>query len=297
MTDGCDCLPPSSWSRRQLAGRFPAGQLEVYDWGTFDGRVSTLLLHGDERAAHGDIGSGKSDAGRCSRPALLVPSNKISYNKAAGADTRERDLRSYVLGHYKCKQIESTGASPPSGCVTSVLIPCLLGVFRNEGLDEEVTLAQVFWVKDTSAGQPQRYFVTAPRALTIVRDFSSFGTDINVLKAATARQRGKRSGHFPAYGQQARRLLGIHSEQAMELFHQTVWLKSWATSTTRTPPYARAADPNSKIASLVAHFQHPDRRARRRASRPRPARPARAIARALRHPPRPAGASDRRGAG
>ncbi len=245
-------LEPDGSSR---AG-FRLDRLEVYNWGTFDGRVSTLLLHGDNALLTGDIGSGKStlvDA----VTTLLVPSNKISYNKAAGADTRERDLRSYVLGHYKSERIESTGASRPIGLRDQRTYSVLLGVFRNEGFDEEVTLAQVFWVKDTSAGQPQRYFVTAPRALTIVRDFSSFGTDINVLKRRLRAGGASVEDHFPAYGQQARRLLGIHSEQAMELFHQTVSLKSVGNLDDFVRRHMlEPADPNSKIASLVAHFQH-----------------------------------------
>ena len=32
---------------------------------------------------------------------LLLPAQRISYNKAAGADTRERSLRSYVLGYLQ----------------------------------------------------------------------------------------------------------------------------------------------------------------------------------------------------
>jgi uncharacterized protein YPO0396 len=35
---------------------------------------------------------------------LLVPANKVSYNKAAGADARERTLRTYVLGHFKSER-------------------------------------------------------------------------------------------------------------------------------------------------------------------------------------------------
>jgi uncharacterized protein YPO0396 len=35
---------------------------------------------------------------------LLVPANKVSYNKAAGADARERTLHTYVLGHFKSER-------------------------------------------------------------------------------------------------------------------------------------------------------------------------------------------------
>ena len=44
---------------------------------------------------------------------LLLPAQRISYNKAAGADTRERSLRSYVLGYYKTERNEVTGATRP----------------------------------------------------------------------------------------------------------------------------------------------------------------------------------------
>ena len=60
----------------------------------------------------GDIGSGKStlvDA----VTTLLLPANRIAYNKAAGAESKERTLRSYVLGHYKSERNEVTGPSSP----------------------------------------------------------------------------------------------------------------------------------------------------------------------------------------
>ena len=72
---------------------------EIFNWGTFHGRVWGFDLDGDNTLLTGDIGSGKStfvDA----ITKLLVPAQKISYNKAAGADTKERDLKSYVLGFY-----------------------------------------------------------------------------------------------------------------------------------------------------------------------------------------------------
>ena len=91
---------------------FRLKRLEVYNWGTFDGRVWALQLDGKNGLLTGDIGSGKStlvDA----ITTLLVPSQRIAYNKAAGADSKERTLRSYVLGHYKSERNEITGAAKP----------------------------------------------------------------------------------------------------------------------------------------------------------------------------------------
>ena len=93
---------------------FRLSRLEVFNWGTFDGRVWTLQLDGRNGLLTGDIGSGKStlvDA----ITTLLVPANRVAYNRAAGADSRERSLRSYVLGHYKSERNEVTGAARPIG--------------------------------------------------------------------------------------------------------------------------------------------------------------------------------------
>lgn len=235
---------------------FRLDRLEVLNWGTFDGRVSRLVLNGENTLLTGDIGSGKStlvDA----VTTLLLPSNRITYNKAAGADTRERDLRSYVLGHYKSERIESTGASRPIGLRNQDSYSVLLGVFANEGYDEQVTLAQVFWVKDTSAGQPLRFFVTASRALSIAEDFSEFGSDLNALRRRLRSSGAVVADHFPAYGQQARRLLGIQSEQAMELFGQTVSMKSVGNLDDFVRRHMlEPADPTARIAALVEHFGH-----------------------------------------
>ena len=85
-------------------------RLEVFNWGTFNDHV--WILHPDGRNAllTGDIGSGKStlvDA----VTTLLVPAHRIAYNKAAGADSKERSLRSYVLGHYKSERNEASGTA------------------------------------------------------------------------------------------------------------------------------------------------------------------------------------------
>jgi hypothetical protein len=108
-------------------------RLELLNWGTFDGRCEVLRLAGDNTLVTGDIGSGKStlvDA----VTTLLLPANRISYNKAAGAETRERSLRTYVLGHYKSERVESTGASRAVGLRDQSSYSVILGVFRNEGV-------------------------------------------------------------------------------------------------------------------------------------------------------------------
>ncbi len=200
-------------------------RLEVYNWGTFTDRVWSFDLAGRNALLTGDIGSGKStlvDA----VTTLLLPAQRISYNKAAGADSRERDLRSYVLGHYKSERNETTGTSKPVALRRPGDYSVLLAVFGNADLDSTVTLAQVFWSRDAARGQPDRFYVVADRELSVAADFAGFGSDL-----ATLRRRLKHAGlkpieHFPEYGRELRRRLNIPSEQALELFGQTVSMKA-----------------------------------------------------------------------
>jgi uncharacterized protein YPO0396 len=146
---------------------FRLQRLEVFNWGTFDGRVWTLNPEGRNALLTGDIGSGKStlvDA----VTTLLVPAQRIAYNKAAGADSRERTLRSYVLGHYKSERNEVSGTARPVALRDHNNYSVILGVFHNAGYDQTVTLAQVFWIKDAQ-GQPARFFVAAERELSIAQ--------------------------------------------------------------------------------------------------------------------------------
>ncbi|MQA25044.1 MAG: hypothetical protein GEU94_06155 [Micromonosporaceae bacterium] len=227
MTIAIDPAAPDATAPDATAD--PAGyrleRLEIYNWGTFDQRVWTFDPRGQNALLTGDIGSGKStivDA----VTTLLLPANRISYNKAAGAEARERSLRSYVLGYHKSERNEATGASKPVGLRDRRSFSVILGVFGNRGHNSTVALAQVFWFGNASQGQPDRFFVTADSDLAVAHDFADFGGDIGALKRRLRRQGARLHDHFPPYGKDFRRLLGIDSDQAMELFHQTVSMKS-----------------------------------------------------------------------
>jgi uncharacterized protein YPO0396 len=234
---------------------FRLDRLEVYNWGTFDQRVWSFDVAGRNALLTGDIGSGKStlvDA----ITTLLLPANRISYNRAAGAETRERSLRSYVLGFYKSERSEVTGTSRPVALRDASSYSVILGVFTNRGYTSTVTLAQVFWVGDGNTGQPDRFYVTADRALSIVGDFSAFGSEIAGLKRQLRAAGARTYDHFPDYGKDFRRRLGIESEQAMELFHQMVSMKSVGNLTDFVRSHMlEPFDAASWIDRMVAHFE------------------------------------------
>ncbi len=233
-------------------------RLEVLNWGTFDKRVWRYELDGRNGLLTGDIGSGKStlvDA----ITTLLVPAHRVAYNKAAGADARERSLRSYVLGHYKSERSEVTGSARPVALRDASSYSVVLGVFRNEGYDQAVTLAQVFWLKDPQ-GQPARLYVAAERALSIADHFSGFGSDIGALRKKLRPAGCELFDSFPPYGAWFRRRFGIEHEQALDLFHQTVSMKSVGNLTDFVRSHMlEPFDVGSRIEALIRHFDDLDR--------------------------------------
>jgi uncharacterized protein YPO0396 len=234
---------------------FRLARLEFYNWGTFDQRVWSLQANARNCLLTGDIGSGKStivDA----VTTLLLPANRISYNKAAGADTRERSLRSYVLGFYKSERNEVTGTTKPVALRDTSKFSVILGVFTNDGYDSTVTLAQVFWLKDASSGQPDRFYVTADRPMSVAADFADFGTEMTALRKRLRASGARVHDSFPDYGKDFRRRLGIESEQAMELFHQTVSMKSVGNLTDFVRDHMlEPFDAARWTENIVAHFE------------------------------------------
>jgi uncharacterized protein YPO0396 len=241
---------------QSLSG-FRLACLELRNWGTFDGPVWTLRPAGTNTLVTGDIGSGKStivDA----ITTLLLPANRISYNKAAGAETKERSLRSYVLGFYKSERNEVSGTTRPVALRDATSFSVILGVFTNEGYDATVTLAQVFWLRSGDVGgQPDRFYVTADSALSVSEHFADFGTDMTALRRRLKAMSGVHvHDSFPEYGKDFRRRLGIESEQAMELFHQTVSMKSVGNLTDFVREHMLEPFNAAKAtADIVAHFE------------------------------------------
>ncbi|MDQ6989435.1 MAG: ATP-binding protein, partial [Mariprofundaceae bacterium] len=237
---------------------FRLKRLEVLNWGTFDQKIWSFEMHGKNALLTGDIGSGKStlvDA----VTTLLVPAHRVAYNKAAGATAKERDLRSYVLGFYKSEQSEAVGTAKPVALRKHGSYSVILGEFYNEGYEQTVTLAQVFWFRQPQ-GQPERFYAVADEALSIQEHFGGFGSEMATLRKRLKKQDVHVFDAFPAYGAFFRRRFGIENEQALELFHQTVSMKSIGNLTEFVRGHMlEAFDVQSRIDALIAHFDDLDR--------------------------------------
>ena len=230
---------------------FRLQRLELLNWGTFDGAVWSFHLGGDTSLLTGDIGSGKStlvDA----ITTLLVPPQRVAYNRAAGAETRERTARSYFLGHYKAERNEAGTGTKPVTLRGTDSYSVLLAQFHNEGYGQTVTLAQILWMRDQE-GQPARLFVVADEPLTIAEHFADFD-DVAGLRRRLRSRTKEVWDSFPPYQSAFRRRFGIGSDQALDLFHQTVSMKSVGNLTEFVRQHMLQPFPvDERISALVAH--------------------------------------------
>ena len=235
---------------------FRLHELQVYNWGTFSEHVWTIAPQGHNALLTGDIGSGKStlvDA----LTTLLVPHNRITYNKAAGAEGKERTLYSYVRGEYKNEQDDHTQLVKAVALRDASNYSVLLGYFFNKGYDKKITLAQVFWLKEGQRN-PERFFVVAEERLSIAKHFAGFGGEIATLKKRLKQQTSiEVFEHFKEYATCFRRRFGIQNEQALDLFYQTVSMKSVGNLTEFVRLHMlEKTNTEDRIAELCSNFEN-----------------------------------------
>ncbi|HJY68270.1 MAG TPA: hypothetical protein VJ254_16220, partial [Streptosporangiaceae bacterium] len=87
-------------------------------------------------------------------------------------------------------------------------------------------------------------------------DFADFGSDMTALRRRLRAGGAAVYDSFPEYGKDFRRRLGIESEQAMELFHRTVSMKSVGNLTDFVRDHMlEPFDAAKWTANIVAHFE------------------------------------------
>ncbi len=204
---------------------FRLQSFSVLNWGTFDQKIWQLTPEQQNSLLTGNIGSGKSTLVD-GLTTLLVPTRKLSFNKAAGASEKERSLESYFHGFYTSQQDEY-GKARAKGLRSDKHYSVILAQFHSNALAQTITLAQVFWLKPGDK-KVKRLFVVAKQALTIEEYFVGFGQQINQLrKRIRAEQQLELFDTFPPYAQYFSKLLGLGSDgKALELFNQTISMKS-----------------------------------------------------------------------
>lgn len=232
---------------------FRLQRLELLNWGTFHEGVRVFRLDGSNSLLTGDIGSGKSTVVDAITT-LLLPANRIEYNKAAGAQKKERTLMSYVRGFHKSTRSTGGEHSKPVALRGTGALTVVLGVFHNAVLNKSVTLGITLWATQ-EAGQPNRFYSLAETEQTIAGNFSDFGKDPAKLKKKLRTEGVAVHDSFDPYAGAFKRQFGIGGNQAMDLFHRTVSMKQVEniTSFVRTN-MLEDDDVAARIGNLIHHF-------------------------------------------
>jgi uncharacterized protein YPO0396 len=232
---------------------FRLHRLELLNWGTFHQGVRVFRLDGENSLLTGDIGSGKSTVVDAVTT-LLLPAGRIEYNKAAGAQKKERSLMSYVRGFHKSTRTAAGDSSKPVALRGPGSFSVVLGVFHNAVLDKTVSLAITLWAVQ-EAGQPNRFYSLAEHGQSITADFSDFGRDPAKLKKKLRAAGADVHDSFDKYAAAFRRQFGIGGPQAMDLFHRTVSMKQVENIThfVRTNMLEQD-DVAARIKNLISHF-------------------------------------------
>lgn len=212
---------------------FRLHSVELFNWGTFHNKIWKIEPNGSNSLLTGDVGSGKStlvDALTC----LIVPHHKITFNKAAGAESKERTLVSYIKGEYKNTKSDETDSREKAVSLrynnaSDSTFSVIIANFTNEGYHESVSLAQVFWIEND---KPQKLLIIRKQPLSVKENFS------NIEDAKELRKRMKDlpytetyDDNFSKYSQRFRQLFGMQTDKAIDLFYQTVSMKSVSSLT------------------------------------------------------------------
>lgn len=234
-------------------------RLELRNWGTFHGDKHYVVnLGGDSTCFTGLNQSGKSTA-MDGILTLLVPHEFRHYNVAATMNEakRERSIRTYIMGAY------SKGQSPETASGRTLFLrekpgtlSILLGVFKDETFERNLTLAQIHWV--TASGDHQGRYLVKEGDFHI-SDLGIANIDVHGFANHFAKNGWiYESSPSPYYGR-IQGILRIPSPEALRLFCRAVSLKDVqdVTSFVRTL-MLEPQNPAAFLDGVVKHFSDLD---------------------------------------
>jgi uncharacterized protein YPO0396 len=245
-----DAAPPAD----ALAG-YRLQRLEVFNWGTFDGAVHSLVLDGQTTLLVGQNGAGKSTLVDALLTLLVRPGKTRNYNLAAGANKTERSEKSYILGAFDRRSQEDTNRgqvrylrSNGAGTTTYAL---LLACFRNSVTDRVFTLAQILYLSD---GGVEKVYCFAGDERSIARDCTGL-KGMDKLPQEMKRRGFRATTKYTEYFEWFRKATRV-KDQAMDMFNQTVAVKDIQRLNDFIRKHMLEAKPwSEKVDELFKHFK------------------------------------------
>jgi uncharacterized protein YPO0396 len=229
---------------------FRLHRLEVFNWGTFDGQVHSIVLDGKTTLLVGKNGAGKSTLVDALLTLLVKPGKSRNYNLAAGAKHAERSEKSYILGAFdrRSQEDNNRGLVRYGESTYSVLLGC----FRNQATGQTFTLAVVLYLKD---GSSERLYCFANDERAIARDLSGLKGIDKLAKEVKQRGFHRVTTSYAEYFDCFRKLTGL-KDQAMDMFNQTVAVKDIQRLNDFIRKHMLEAKPwSEKIDELFRHFK------------------------------------------
>jgi len=228
---------------------FRLKRLELYNWGTFDGKIWQMTPEGQTAVLTGANGSGKSTVVDALLT-LFVEGRQRNYNLASGANTsRERTERTYVLGQYSRSRGENAIDTRANTLRGQEAHSVILAVFYDAALDRTVTLAQILWIGNANRVEKRHYVATCE--LSIEHDFPQRHPR-NLPKET------KNFGNvFKDYIAEARKALGLGGRhKALDLFNETVSVKDIASLNTFVRDHMLdKGDPEGHVDALRGQYR------------------------------------------
>lgn len=231
---------------------FRLERLELFNWGTFHGRVWVIEPQRAPALLTGANGSGKStlvDA----LLTLLVPSRGRNYNQASGASgKRERSEESYVLGAYGKVQQEGDYRAKNQELRDKNSFSVLLAIFSNG--QQHISLAQFFYFSNSL----RKIFILADGELTIPTHLTPTGKDIRAFKKHLRGLDGVQVfDQFNKYSKAFRKRVSLRSNKALDLFNQTVTIKEIGSLNSFVRQHMLEAPPTrQKVQGLIENFDN-----------------------------------------
>ena len=242
-------LTPANSDRPPLPG-YRLAKLEVYNWGTFDGAVYSVLPRGQTTLLVGENGSGKSTLVDALLTLLVRPQTR-NYNVAAGATKNERDEKTYIRGAYD--RTIGEGGRPQIQYLRNGTghYTALLACFSNAAAGTVFTICQVLYLNNENAVEKVYAYCESERG--IVRDLGELGTGSSI--ARTLKDRGfKTTSSYKEYFQWLQRKTGFLAK-AMDIFNQTVAVKDVQRLDDFIRQHMLERKPwNERVGRLLTHF-------------------------------------------